>query len=149
MQGTHACLQVSEKGDLVAGWFTVQNVGNGIALPGMSRSFICRQNGEIAYEGVYPKVMTPVVPPGGTVDIEFELPASVSPDKKKMTLTQLAGGRGHQLFTVEVICGNSLDNTGTSAKFRAHRRDDKSAWSVYEVEYKLDGGKVIITGRFG
>ena len=149
MQGTHACLQVSEKGDLVAGWFTVRNVGNGIALLDMSRSYIYRQNGEIAYEGIHPKVMTPVVPPGETVDIEFELPASVSPDKKKMTLTQLAGGSGHQLFTVEVAYGDSLGNAGTSAKFRAHRKDDKSAWSIYEVEYKLDDGKVITTGRFG
>jgi hypothetical protein len=147
--GSHSSFEASEQDASVVGCFTVRNVGNGIALLDMSCSHIYRQNGEIAYEGIHPKVMTPVVPPGETVDVEFEIPASSSPDKQKMTLKQLAGGSGNQLFTVEVAYGDSLGNASTSAKFRAHRDDEKSAWLVYEVEYKFDDGRVIVTRRFG
>jgi len=149
MQGTHMCFQVHEQDNSVTGWFAVRNVGNGLALLDMSRSYIYRQNGEYAYEGIHPKVMTPVVPPGETVDIEFELSPSASPDKEKMTLAQLAGDGLNQLFTIEVAYGDSLGNAGTSAKFRAHRKVDKTEWSVFEVEYKLDDGKVIASSRLG
>ena len=83
------------------------------------------------------------------VDVEFKIPASKSADSQKMTLVQLAGGGGHQLFTVEVTYGDSLGNAGTSAMFRAHRPSENAEWSVYEVEYKLDNEKVITTRRFG
>lgn len=147
--GRHSGLKVSEDGDSVVGWFAVRNVGNGIALLDMSSSHIYRQNGTIAYEGVHPRVESPVVPPGGVVDVEFKISPAMSADQKKMTLVQLAGGGGHQVFTVEVAYGDSLGNAGTSAKFRAHRPDDASEWSIFEVEYRLDDERVVTTRRSG
>jgi hypothetical protein len=147
--GWHTGLSVSERDDSVIGWFTVRNVGNGIALLDMSSSCIYPKNGTVAYEDIHPSVETPVVPRGGTVDVEFKIPATHSADQQKMTLLQLTGSGGHQLFTIEVAYGDSLGNAGTSAKFRAHRPDENSEWSIFEVEYKLDDGKVITTRRFG
>ena len=34
-------------------------------------------------------------------------------------------------------------------QFRAHRSDEDTEWSIFEVEYKLDNEKVITTRRFG
>jgi hypothetical protein len=147
--GWHPCLQVSEKDNSVVGWFTVRNVGNGMAILDMSKSFIYSRNGAVSYDGIHPSVETPVVPPGGMVDVTFNIPASKSADSQTMTLVQLAGGGGHQLFTVEVAYGDSLGNAGTSAMFRAHRSNESAEWSIYEVEYKLDNEKVITTRMFG
>jgi hypothetical protein len=147
--GWHSGLTVIEGEDSVAGWFTVQNVGNGIALLDMSSCYIYPRNGDVAYNDICPSVETPVPPPGGTVDVAFEIPAAKSADQKKMTLLQLAGGAGHQLFTVEIAYGDSLGNAGASAKFRAHRPNEDSVWAIFEVEYRLDNGKVITTRSFG
>jgi hypothetical protein len=147
--GWHTAVSVTEQDDSVVGWFTVRNVRNGIALLDMSSSCIYPKNGTVAYADIHPSVKTPVVPRGGTVDVEFKIPAIHSVDHQKMTLLQLTGGgRGHQLFTVEVAYGDSLGNARTSAKFRAHRADENGEWSIFEVEYKLDDGKVITTRRF-
>jgi len=148
--GWHPCLDVGERDDgSVAGWFTVRNVGNGIALLDMSRSLIYPKNGPDPLEGIHPNVETPVVPPGEMVDVQFKIPASKSPDRQKMTLSQLAGGGGDQLFTVEVTYGDALGDVGTSAKFRAHRHRDKDNWSIVEVEYRLENGNIIASRRFG
>jgi hypothetical protein len=147
--GWHSSLQVSEKDSSVVGQFTVRNVGNGIAILDMSKSSIFRQNNAVSYDDIHPSVETPVVPPGGTVDVKFEIPASRSADHRKMTTVQLAGGGGQQSFTVEVAYGDSLGNAGTSAKFRAYRPNENSEWAIVEVEYRLDNGKEITTRRSG
>jgi hypothetical protein len=147
--GWHTCFQVIERDTSVEGWFSVRNVGNGIAILDMSKSYIFRQNNAVSYDDIHPSVETPVVPPGGTVDVKFEIPAFRSADHQKMTLLQLAGGGGHQSFTVEVAYGDSLGNAGTSAKFRAHRPNENSEWAIVEVEYRLDNGKEITTRRSG
>jgi hypothetical protein len=146
--GRHSSLQVSEKDSSVVGRFTVRNVGNGIAILDMSKSFIFRQNNAVSYDDVHPSVETPVVPPGETVDVKFTIPASRSADHQRMTTEQLAGV-GQQSFTVEVAYGDSLGNAETSAMFRAHRPNENSPWAIAEVEYRLDNGKVITTRRSG
>lgn len=84
-------------------------------MPKQCHSHIYPQNGTTAYEDIHLSLETPVAPPGRTVDVEFEIPPTKSADQQKMTLLQLAGGGGHQLFTVEVAYGDSLGNAGTSA----------------------------------
>jgi len=147
--GWHSCLYVSEREDSVVGWFTIRNVGNGIALLDMSRSFIYPKNGPHPFDNIHPSVKSPVVPPGDTVDVEFTIPATKSADQQRMTLLQLAGGGGDELFTVELAYGDALGSSDSSAKFRAHRHSEKQEWSVFEVEYRLADGKVITTRRYG
>jgi hypothetical protein len=149
INGRHPALAVHEEDSSVVGWFTLRNVGNGMAIVDMSKSRIYRQNGDEPYVGLHPSIESPVVPPGGLVDLDFTIPASMSADHEKMTIVQLAGGAGHQLFTVEVVYGDSLGSAGTSAKFKAHRQSENSQWSIFEVEYRLDGGREIITRKFG
>jgi hypothetical protein len=148
--GWHSCLNVSEVDDSVEGWLTVRNVGSGIAILDMSSSSIYPKNGAHALDGVRPSVASPVVPAGGTVDVEFTIPPAKSLDKRKMTLFELASGGGDQLFTVEIAYGDALGNAQTLAKFRAHRNEQKDpSWSIFEVEYRLGNGKVITTRRYG
>jgi hypothetical protein len=149
--GPHPCLRVSEQGDgSVKGWFTVRNVGNGIAILDMSESHIYPRNGPDAFEGVHPSVASPVVPPGETADVEFTVPPSQSPDKEKMTLLQLTGGAGDELFAVELAYADSFGNVKTRAKFHAHRNEPKKRpWSVYKVEYSLPNGQTVRARRFG
>jgi hypothetical protein len=76
MQGTHPALEAREEDDSVVGWFTVRNVGNGLAILDMSNSNICPRNEQAVLEGFHPTVLSPVVAPGETVDIEFKIPAA-------------------------------------------------------------------------
>ncbi len=59
MAGSHPSLNVGEKGDSVTGWLTVRDVGNGLALLNMSESRIFPRNGDIAFDGVHPIVISP------------------------------------------------------------------------------------------
>ncbi len=147
--GWHSGLSVSEEDDSVVGWFTVRNVGSGLAILDMSRSLIYPKNGTHAFEDLHPSVEMPVVPAGERVDIKFAIPATRSADQKKMTLLQLAGGGGHQLFAIEIAYADVLGNPASSAMFRAHLSDENSEWSIFEIEYRLADGKVINTRRYG
>ena len=149
--GSHPAVQVMEKGDSVTGWFTVRNVGNGLAMLNMSESRIYPRNGNVAFEDVHPTVVSPVLPPGRSVDVEFTIPRSKSADQQKMTIFQLAsGGVGDELFAIELAYSDSLGNAQTLARFRAHRNESKKQpWSIFEVEYRLSNGEIVRTRRFG
>ena len=151
MAGSHPALNVGEKDDSVSGWLTVRNVGNGLALLNMSESGIFPKNGNDAYEHVHPTVISPVLPPGECVDVEFTIPPSKSPDQQKMTVFQLAGGDGvNEVFALELAYSDSLGSGLTLARFRAHRSEStKRPWMIFEVEYRLPNGEVVRTRRFG
>ena len=61
----------------VIGALSVRNVGNGIALLDMERSFLYPRN-ERRYEDVHPSVATPVLAPGDTGIVEFADPGAQS-----------------------------------------------------------------------
>ncbi len=149
--GSHPALNVEEKDDSVTGWLTVRNVGSGLALLDMSKSHIYPRNGDVAIEGVHPTVISPVLPPGESVDVEFSIPASKSPDQQKMTVFQLAGGDGvNEVFALELAYSDSLGSGQTLARLRAHRSEStKRPWMIFEVEYRLPNGEVVRTRRFG
>ena len=149
LAGTHSSFEAREEDTRVVGAFTIRNVGSGIALLDMSKSHIYVQNNDLPIGSVHPKVITPILAPGECVDIEFEIPAKVSPDRTKMTLVQLAGGTGDQVFAVEVAYGDALGNPSAQAKFKAHRKNGAGSWSVFEVEYNLADGRKIVARRFG
>jgi len=151
MAGSHPALNVGEKGNSVKGWLTVRNVGNGLALLNMSESVIFPKNGTNGYENVHPTVISPVLPPGGCVDVEFTIPPSKAPDQQKMTVFHLAGGDGvNELFALELAYSDSLGSGLTLARFRAHRSESMNRpWTIFEVEYRLPNGAVVRTARFG
>jgi hypothetical protein len=144
-------LEVSERDDSVVGWFRVRNVGAGLAILNMSESRIYRRNGGVAYDDVHLTIISPVLPPGKTADVEFTIPVSKAPDGKKMTILQLAGNSiGDELFAIEIAYSDSLGGAQTSARFLAHRNEAKDqAWSIDEVEYRLASGEVVKAGRYG
>jgi hypothetical protein len=148
--GSHPTLDVREKDEFVSGWVTVRNVGNGIALLKMSESRIFPKNGNDAYEDVHPTVISPVLPPGECVDVEFTIPPSKSSDQQKMTVFQFAGGDGsNEVFALELAYSDSLDSGLTLAKFRAHRSEStKRPWTIFKVEYRLPNGKDFSISRF-
>ncbi|WP_298446218.1 hypothetical protein [Ferrimicrobium sp.] len=149
--GSHPALDVREKDDSVTGWLTVRNVGSGLALLNMAESGIFPKNGNAAYENVHPTVISPILPPGESVDVEFTIPASQSPNRQKMTVLQFAGGDGvNELFALELAYSDSLGSGLTLAKFRAHRKESTNQpWTIFEVEYRLPNGEVVRTRRFG
>lgn len=151
MAGSNPALNVEEKDDSVTGWLTVRNVGTGLAMLNMLESRIFPRNGDAAFEGVHPTVMSPVLPPGESVDVEFTIPASKSPDQQKMTVFHLAGGGvSDEVFAIELVYSDSLCSAQTLARFRAHRNESKKrSWTIFEVEYRLPRGEVVRTRRFG
>ncbi len=151
LAGSHPALNVRETADSVVGWFTMRNVGAGLAILKISESRIYPRNGKDPFEGVHPTVISPVLPPGETVDVEFTIPAVESSDQQKMTIFQLAGGGvGDELFAIEIGYSDSLGGAQTLARFRAHRNEaKKKPWSVFEVEYRLPSGEVVTTRRYG
>ncbi len=144
--GTHVCFDVSVEETSVKGWFTVRNVGPGIAVLDMSNSLIFPRNGLHAFENLHPTFESPVLPPGGTVDIEFTISASHAADQKKMTLLEVIAG-GPNFLSIQVAYGDVLGTLPSSALFRAYRRDEQHPWSVIQIDYHL-GDRVVVARRF-
>lgn len=149
MSGTRSALQVREEDDSVTGWMRLRNVGNGLAILDMSRSWIYPRNGDLPYDALHPTVQTPVVPVGAFVDVRFKVPASVAFDQQKMTIVEFAGGDGrHYLFTIEVTYLDALNQSPVAVKFRANRDVESHEWSIYETEYPMNDGSVVMARRF-
>ncbi len=148
MPGSHSALQVREEAESVTGWMRLRNVGNGLAILDMSRSWIYPRNRALAFDTLHPSVETPVVPVGAFVDVHFKIPPSVAVGQQKMTIFELAGGDGlHHVFTIEVTCLDALNQSPVSVKFRATRDVESEEWSIYETEYPMSDGSVVRARR--